>query len=154
MPYAMDPRGTLKHRRGGYYVIGMGFAGKHRQVTVARGVAMFALQGEIAEGLQIHHNDQDKLNDLPSNLAICSQEQHRILDELSLLRNHGFDIVERPKEDLHPILKGVIWIGDLLEDREGVLEEVVTWTKNWIFNRDGWITPADDITECVIERRL
>ena len=146
-------RGTWKVRKGyEHYVVGVFVGGVHKQVAVARGVAMFALKGPIEDGLEVHHNDQNKANDWPSNLAICTRQQHRILDALSLLRNNGFDIPTWPNGEYHPMLAGVIWIGDLLEDCNGVIEEAVAWFKTWAYDTYEW--KSEPPLEYAIERRM
>lgn len=148
-------RGTWKARnkkKGGHWIIGAKAGGVHREVSTGRGVAMFAIKGKIEDGWDVHHNDQDRTNDWPSNLAICTKEQHRILDALSLLRNSGFDIPDRPSGEFHSILIGVVWIGNLLEDYDGVIEEAITWFKIWAYNTYEWeLAP---LLEGGVDRRI
>lgn len=42
-------------------------------------VAESFFRGPMPEGNEIHHRDEDKLNNEPWNLMVCSQTQHKII---------------------------------------------------------------------------
>jgi hypothetical protein len=123
------PGAFVRHGRGRMeYMVG---TGKGAAVVRGRVIAMFVLERNlIKSGLEVHHNDGVIINDMPSNLAVCTPEQHRVLDAVSRLRREGVVLPIRPKEDFIPVLREVIWLGDVQEDYEGIYLEAIEWFKD------------------------
>lgn len=95
---------------------------------------MFVLKKNLKDsGLEIHHNDKNIFNDLPSNLALCNVKQHKILDAFTVLRSVGYNVPEMPDETHVESLKNVVWLGKLIDNYDGVLAEAVAWFKQQVW---------------------
>ena len=140
----------VKHGRGRMqYVVGF----NHQAHSRARIVAMFVLGRNLFKsGLEVHHNDGDIINDMPSNLAVCTITQHRILDAVSRLRREGAALPVRPGKDFVPSLEGVIWLADFGKDHAGIYLEAIAWWKDkMLWEWHGQVLPQ---LEGGVDRRI
>jgi hypothetical protein len=88
-----------------------------------RVVAGFALGRLITANEEVHHNDGDCVNDLPSNLVVCeTHEVHLLLEAYTRVRQAGLHTLPEMPE-----VNGATWVGKYLKDEEDTYDKARMW---------------------------
>jgi hypothetical protein len=95
---------------------------------------MFVLKRRLLIQEQVHHIDKDRCNDKPSNLIVCEQDTHPILDALSVLQFEKILQAKHYKE--HPRLESAVWLSDYVDDYPQIYVDACSWWKRMMVKWD------------------